>query len=85
MADVGATMGWSLSSHMPIRDPEVVDAALLAVGKALYLANAFESKCRFVLRIANLTSYIEAHPEAKLDGAVASLARDKLLRPILEN
>ena len=46
-------MGWSLS-HLQHSNPALVDQALLSAGKALYLANAFESKCRFVLRIANL-------------------------------
>lgn len=77
-------MGWSVGSHIPARDPEAVDAALLAAGKALYLANAFESKCRFVLRIANLVSFVDEHPGSGLDDAIASLARDKLLHPTLE-
>jgi hypothetical protein len=69
---------------MPPRDPEAADAALMAAGKALYLANAFESKCRFVLRVANLESFLETHPGAGLDDAIASLAREKLLYPTIE-
>ncbi|MFI5173699.1 MAG: hypothetical protein ACHQKY_02500 [Terriglobia bacterium] len=77
-------MGWSLSNHLQPCDPAAVDAALLAAGKALYLANAFESKCRYVLRIANLVSFLDAHPGAGLDDAIASLARDKFLHPTIE-
>ncbi len=75
-------MGWSLS-HLPPREPTLVDAALMAAGKALYISNAFESKCRYVLRIAELESYIESHPEATLPDAIASLSKEKLLGPTI--
>jgi len=75
-------MGWSLS-HLPPSEPELVNAALIAAGKALYLANAFESKCRFVLKIAQLDSYLEQHPGTTLPDAIASLSRQKLLGPTI--
>ena len=71
-------MGWSLSRFEP-RDLELIRFALLAAGKALFLTNAFESKCRFVLRIANLEAHIKTNPDASLADAIASLAKDKLL------
>ncbi len=55
----------------------------MAAGKALYIANAFESKCRFVLKIAQLESYIEGRPEATLPDAIASLSKEKLLGPTI--
>ncbi|MGH9426304.1 MAG: hypothetical protein ACRD2L_08380 [Terriglobia bacterium] len=73
-------MGWSLS-HLPPPGPELVYAALMAAGKALYLANAFESKCRFVLHIAQLELHIETNPGATLPDAIASLSKEKLLGP----
>ena len=75
-------MGWSLS-HLQHPNPKLVDSALLAAGKALHLANAFESKCKFVLRIAKLDSYCELRPDATLPDAIASLSRDKLLAPTI--
>ena len=76
-------MGWSLSPNLPARDPEAVDAALMAAGRALYLANGFEMKCRFVLRTANLATYVESHPEATFADALATLARQKCLGPTI--
>jgi len=39
--------------YRPPRDPELVTAALPAAGKALYIANCFEAKCKDGLRTAN--------------------------------
>jgi hypothetical protein len=75
-------MGWSLS-RLPPSEPGFLNAALLAAGKALYLTNAFESKCRFVLRVAQLDSYLEIHPEATFPDAIASLSKEKLLGPTI--
>jgi hypothetical protein len=77
-------MGWSLNRLSP-RDPELIETALLTAGKALYLANAFESKCRYVLKIANLEAHISTNPDASLVDAVASLAKDKLLGPTIND
>jgi hypothetical protein len=74
-------MGWSLSYQHP-KEPALVDAALLAAGKSLHLANAFEAKCTFVLHIARLDAYFQAHQDAPLmDGvdAVAAASRHKML------
>lgn len=75
-------MGWSLSLQQPL-EPELCDAVLFAGGKALYIANAFEKKCQFVLRIANLESFILNKPQASLADAIAALAKDKMLHSTL--
>ena len=38
-------MGWSLS-YLGLKEPKLLDEFFLAVGKALYLASAFERKCK---------------------------------------
>lgn len=77
-------MGWSLDWRLSVLDPEAVDCAMLAAGKALYLANEFEAKCSYVLRIANLAAWVEGNPEAHLADALAAVAQDKLLNPTLQ-
>ncbi|MGW6239749.1 hypothetical protein [Streptomyces sp. NPDC055094] len=50
-------MSWSLTLLKP-REPELLDALFLSVGRALHLANAYEDKYQYMLRIGNL---ITAH------------------------
>jgi hypothetical protein len=76
-------MGWSLT-HLKTRNPELVESALLAAGKSLYLANRFESKCKFVLRIANLEKFVVENSNSTFSDAIASLAKDKLLGQTIE-
>ncbi|MFY1671281.1 hypothetical protein ACN27G_15110 [Plantactinospora sp. WMMB334] len=71
-------MAWSLSLH-EFRQPVLADALLLAAGKALYLANSFESKCRYILRIMNLVQVIESDPVLTLEQAISGLPQDKML------
>jgi len=49
-------MSWSLDFHLP-REPELLEAFLLALGKALYLACGFEAKCRWVLQMAIIADH----------------------------
>ena len=77
-------MSWSLS-HQSVRNPELADAFLLAAGKALYLANAFEGKCKYVLRMFNLVEAIDADPVLTLEQAIAALPQDKMLGGTLQN
>ncbi len=49
-------MGWSLDSQ-PLKQPELLDAFFLAVGKALCLACEFEAKCKYILHIIKLDEY----------------------------
>jgi len=77
-------MGWSLTKLEP-KHPDLINFALLAAGKALFLANHFEAKCKFVLRIANLDSYMEGYSTASFTDAIAALAKDKLLGPTISD
>lgn len=54
-------MGWSLDYLKP-SEPQLLDALFLSAGRALHLANAFESKCQYVLRMANLAETAQADP-----------------------
>ncbi|MET7719038.1 hypothetical protein, partial [Streptomyces sp. NPDC005407] len=71
-------MGWSLSYLSP-RDPALLDAVFLSAGRALHLANAFESKCQYVLRIANLIEAVQADPVLTLQEAIEAAPADKML------
>ena len=71
-------MGWSLSYHPP-KEAALLDEFFLAVGKALYLANAFESKCRFVLRTAKLVQHFEETDDASATMEFAKILKDKML------
>jgi hypothetical protein len=75
-------MVWSLS-YLPPRDPALLDEFFLAVGKALYIANAFEGKCRFVLRIAKLANHFENTNDASATMALANALKDKFLCPTI--
>ena len=71
--------------YMKPREPELLDAAFLSAGRALHLAGAFESKCRYVLRIVNLVSAMQADPVKDLMDAIAAAPADKLLGPTLRD
>jgi hypothetical protein len=71
-------MSWSLSRLAP-REPELLDALFLSVGRALHLANAYEDKCQYVLRVGNLITAHQADPPLTLEEALAAAPADKLL------
>ncbi|MFF7969121.1 hypothetical protein ACFZC3_27675 [Streptomyces sp. NPDC007903] len=71
-------MGWSLSYLKP-REPRLLDALFLSAGRALHLANAFESKCQYVLRMANLAEAAQADPVLGLQEMINSLPPNKML------
>jgi hypothetical protein len=71
-------MGWSLSRFAPSH-PELLDALFLAVGRALHLANAYENKCQYVLRIGNMVTARQADPVLTLDELIAATPADKML------
>ncbi|MFB7674468.1 hypothetical protein ACFC26_23950 [Kitasatospora purpeofusca] len=77
-------MGWSLGYLKPTQ-PELLDMLFLSAGRALHLANAFESKCKFVLRTGNLVKAFEADPVAALQDSIAALPPDKMLGPTLRD
>jgi hypothetical protein len=78
------SMTWSLS-YLPPREPELLDALFLSAGRSLHLANAFEAKCRYLLRMANLVKVLEDDPVSDLEQAIAALPVDKLLGPTLQD
>lgn len=71
-------MTWSLSLLKP-REPELLDALFLSVGRALHLANAYEDKCQYLLRVGNLITAHQTDPAMTFEEAVASVPADKLL------
>ncbi len=71
-------MGWSLS-YLPPKERGLLDGFFLALGKALYLASAFEEKCRFVLRIAKLADHYEQTGDTSATLALTQALKDKML------
>lgn len=51
----------------------------LAVGRALHLANAYENKCQYVLRVGNMVTASQADPVLTLDELIASTPVDQML------
>lgn len=71
--------GWSLDYQGANNLPRI-EEFLLAVGKALYLATAFESKCRGILQIARLIRNLkEASDDFDAALELTRAMRDKLL------
>jgi hypothetical protein len=71
-------MGWTLS-YLPPNEQELVDAFLLSVEKALCIANGFESKCKYVLRVITLTDAVQAGTDIHAAGELARKIQEKLL------
>ncbi len=57
----------------------------MSSGRALHLANSFEAKCKYVLRIGNMVKTYEADPVATLQDAIAALPADKMLGETLRD
>lgn len=74
-------MAWTLHLQ-PIENPWA-DAAMLAGARAMYVAQAFEEKCRSLLRIGHIVAGIESDPIAGLEDLVERVPKDKLLGPTL--
>jgi hypothetical protein len=75
-------MPWTLHLQ-PIRNPWT-DAALLAGGRALYVAQAYEEKCKTLLRFGHLVEGIQADPVAGLDDLIRALPKDRMLKETLD-
>ena len=75
-------MGWSLAYSVP-EEPQLIEEFLLAVGKCLYLASAFEEKCKCVLRAAKIATTYEEHDDDAAAMVLAKAMRDKLLAPTI--
>jgi hypothetical protein len=71
-------MSWSLGYLKP-REPRLLDALFLSAGRALHLANSFESKCQYVLRMAHFAETAQADPVLSLQEIIATLPPDKML------
>jgi hypothetical protein len=75
-------MGWSLNHQQP-REPELIDAYLLALGKAVYLASNFEHKCRWILRLIKLGTRWESDGDVDTFMEFAHALKDRVLGPTL--
>jgi hypothetical protein len=75
-------VGWSVGYKSP-PESDLIDEILFAAGKALYVANSFESKCRFVLQAVNFVDLIKDDPVIALEEVAARLPGDKWLGPTL--
>ena len=75
-------MSWSLSPVFR-KTPLWADRALRVAGRCLYLANAYESKCAFILSIAEISNFAEANPRASPSAVLASASRTRLLGQVV--
>uniref|UniRef100_UPI003C7A4028 hypothetical protein n=1 Tax=unclassified Streptomyces TaxID=2593676 RepID=UPI003C7A4028 len=77
-------MTWSLW-YLPPRQSELLDSLFLAVGRSLHLANAFEEKCRWMVRCTKLVEMHEKKEEIVMDddGMITNLTKDKMLADTL--
>ena len=71
-------MGWSLGCQ-PFKEPELLDRFLLAAGKSLCLATAYERKCRFILRIMDIVQHYEDTGDSSASLKLAMTLKDKML------
>lgn len=71
-------MTWSLD-YIPPKEPEKLDALFLAAGRALYLANEFESKCRWVLLIDVMETHYKATGDASATVELARAVKQEML------
>lgn len=75
-------MAWSLDYRFP-EEPQRVNKFFKALGKALYIATAFEWKCRYVLRIAKAVEEYQETNDSAATLALLQAAKDKMLAPTL--
>lgn len=71
-------MGWSLDRLEP-SDVESLDRHFLSVGKALYLATAFEQKCRYLARLWKIIASLDEIGDASI---ALTLGRELRLRQL---
>lgn len=70
-------MSWTLHLR-PILNPWT-DKALVTCGRALYVAQAFESKCLELVRFGEIAGIVDSDPIIKLDDLIAQTPADQLL------
>jgi hypothetical protein len=76
-------VGWLLGYKPPL-DAKLLDAAMLALGRALYLCSTFEDKCRFILQVMQAEELIQERttsddPVGSLEELFSHLPRLKML------
>ncbi|MFZ4299936.1 hypothetical protein ACOZE3_18720 [Streptomyces cinereoruber] len=77
-------MGWSLGYLQP-REPQLLDALFFSAGRALHLANSFESKRQYVLRMKHFAEATQADPIMELQEIISSLPSKKMLGNTLKD
>jgi hypothetical protein len=76
-------MNWSVGAQSP--DSDLIDVALLAAGKALYLCNRFETKCHHALKLMYIAEGMMSDPVVSLEEFIGSLPPDKMLNATLKD
>lgn len=71
-------MPWSLDYQQP-KEPALLEQLFLVAGKALYLASAFEGKCKFLLRLIKIIHFHESTGDTSATAALAKLLKEKML------
>ena len=77
-------MSWFLNYHSE-PDSELSEAALLAVGKALYVANDFEVTCKHVLSVAEMSDYIQENKVASILEAFNAVFKERFLHGTIKD
>jgi hypothetical protein len=72
------TVGWRIEP-----ESDLIAEILLAVGKALYIANRFEANCKTVLKAAHFVDIITDDPAVTLAEIAGRMPADKMLGPTL--
>lgn len=72
------------AGYRPPPESDLIDEILLAAGKALYLANKFEEKCKIVLKVAYAEEALKADPVILLEELSAKIPPDKMLGKTLK-
>lgn len=75
-------MAWTIGYHR-VNDPLLVDDFFATLGRALYIAVEFESKCRHVLRIGRIVEHYEATGDSSAAFALVRSMKDKTLGPTI--
>lgn len=76
-------MNWCLGWQPP-PESELIDAVLLAAGRALYVCNRFEANCRLVLRSMQIVDKLIADPVDSVEETFTNLPNPKMLGGALE-
>ncbi len=71
-------MGWTLSYLTP-EEPKLLDEFFLAVGKVLYLACEFESKCADLLRFAEVVDSLTRTQDGSASATLAKAVKHRSL------